>query len=155
MYVSQSPTPNVLVVWGGAGKKGVLASAQRASHTLIIIELKQKIYSGTLWVARGSTVIVTAIWHIQTRTSRKSARRWPPSWDQNQLLKSAIRMYEAGRAAQTSKKMLHNRVEILGVSRSRWSGHDRLTMSDGAHGKMFRPKWSTAPCWCCHDDDAN
>ncbi|KAL9983948.1 hypothetical protein ACROYT_G006197 [Oculina patagonica] len=40
-------------------------------------------------------------------------------------------MYECGKAAQVAKEMKENRVDILGVSESRWTGSGSVVLADG------------------------
>ena len=40
-------------------------------------------------------------------------------------------MYECGKAAQVAKEMKENRIDILGVSESRWTGSGSVVLADG------------------------
>lgn len=40
-------------------------------------------------------------------------------------------MYECGKAAQVANEMKQNRVDILGVCESRWTGNGRVVLADG------------------------
>ena len=40
-------------------------------------------------------------------------------------------MFKCGKAAQVAKEMKQNRVDILGVSKARWTGNGKLVLADG------------------------